>query len=202
VEEVTDTWSITADEETHTVTVGGNQPTPGLRDHPTNHIGLFSLRSIRQELQPGRLSTTEGRYHQRRLGYAALVTGGQLLASGADVRVIFDGAEIPFWVGGAGWNNASTKIFIRATWQPGQFMPLKTALAGTDINDLIEWEITDTVKAALSKLPSSGIILVGTEEISYQNLSVALCSAEIVERNIRDGYRGTRDRRGMLVGGT
>lgn len=188
VEESTDTWNVLADEELHTITVLGNQPTNPVFEITVGappadyylYVEYIKNYNPIQYIQTDGIDITNGGWNT-----AALVAGGKMLASGADVRVIFDGAEMPFWVGGGGWNNAATKIFIRAIWLPGQSMPLRTALAGSGTPDKIEWQVTDAVKASLSKLPLNGIIRVDNEEISYRNLNAARCEATIVARNIR-----------------
>ncbi len=187
VQESVDVWDVVADEELHTITVLGNQPTfPIFEFTPGPPVGYYPYTVFVKNYNPIAFSQTDGiDITNGGWNTAALVAAGKMLASGADVRVFMDGAEIPFWVGGGGWDDAATLIFIRATWLPGQSMPLRTALAGSGTPALIEWKITPDIKKALAKLPRKGIIRVGTEEISYKNLNANRCQAEVVERNIR-----------------
>lgn len=188
VTETSTTWNIIADEQIETITVPGNQPanpvfelTAGEQPDDfylyVEYIKNYNPIALKQV---DGIDITFGGWDT-----AALVLAEKMLSTGNDVRVIFDGKEYPFWVGGGGWNNAATKIFIRATWLPGRSMNLLTALDGSTTPTFIEWEVTDATKLALAELPKKGIIRVENEEISYANLNVALCRATIIEREIR-----------------
>lgn len=187
VSETSNTWDVVADEDTNTITVIGNQPTfPTFELTPGPPVGYYPNIEYIKNYNPIGLQQIDG-IDITGGGWdtASLVTGGKMLASGNDVRVIFDGEEYPFWVGGGGWDNAATKIWIRASWLPGQSFPLRTALDNSTTPALIQFKKNKTVKKALKKLPLKGIVLIGSEEISYENLDAVNCQASIVERNIR-----------------
>lgn len=189
VAEDVDTWSVLADEDTHTVTIGGNQPTnPIIKITPGAPIGYYPFSLYVKNynpiasLQTDGIDITNGGWDT-----AALVTAGDMLASGNDVRVIVDGVEAPRWFGGGGINSATTKIYIRLIWNAGAgiLLKLRTALSGVTIPDRIEFQASKTVSAILAKFPLSGVIRVGNEEISYTNLNSTLCQADIVDRPVR-----------------
>lgn len=196
VKEVVDLWSITADEETHSIVVGGNQiARPVFEIVPGAPVGYYPYTRYIKNYNPievaqtDLLDITNGGWDT-----ATLVTAGKMRADGFDVRVFMDGAEIPRWFGGGGMNSATTKIFIRGVWKPGQNVPLRTALPNTDTAAKIQWVIKTVqtlvkkkkvVTTVLSKLPKSGIVRVDNEEISYTNLNPVLCEADIVSREIR-----------------
>lgn len=182
-----DVWNIVADEDEHTVTVGGNQITrPSFEITPGAPVGYWPYTEWIKNYNPVALAQNDGvDITNGGWNTAALILAGKMEADGKDVRVYMDGSEIPFWFGGGGINSATTEIWIVQRWKPGQFMALRTALSGVSTPPRIEWKVTTLIKAALAKMPLRGIIRVGTEEISYENLNAVLCQADIVSRNIR-----------------
>lgn len=188
-EETTDSWTATADLETHDIMIDCNQDVEATFEiMPVSSVpGYYPYKNYIKNYNPIASAQSDGIDITGAGGWnhAALVTDGKSLASGADVLIFMDGAQIPFWIGGGGWNSTTARLFISQTWKPGQFMPLKTAIANTGTPTYIEWAVTADVKKALSKLPRKGIVRVNNEEFSYKNLSNLLCRAEIVERTIR-----------------
>jgi len=187
VTEDSETWHITADGDTHTINVGGNQiARPVLEITPGAPAGYYPYKQYIKNYNPIAYAQTDS-IDITGSGWdtAALIGAGKMLATGDDLRVVMDGVQIPRWFGGGGINSATTKVFIRQRWLPGRSMPLKTAIAASGTPTHIEWAVTAAVKAALKKLPRRGMIRVGTEEISYKNLSPALCRASIERRAIR-----------------
>lgn len=189
VNETVDLWDVLLDEDTHTITVGGNQPTnPTITITPGVPIDYYPFSFYMKNynpinaLQTDAIDITNGGWDT-----ATLVTAGDMLSSGNDVRVLVDGIEVPRWFGGGGMNSATTKIYIRLVWQAGSgtILKLRTALSGVTTPLRIEFQVSKAVKAFLATLPLSGTIRVGNEEISYRNLSSALCQADIVSREIR-----------------
>lgn len=186
--ETSETYEITETETLKTFTVPGNQwanPSFDITVGAPPEGNYLYVEYIHQynpiaAKQLDGIDLTDGGWDT-----AALVADGHMADDGADVRVILDGQEYPFFVGGGGWNNAATKIWIRALWLPGRSMPLRTALDDSTTPTRIEWAINDTVKEALGFLPISGTIRVGSEEISYRNLNASRCQAVIVSREIR-----------------
>lgn len=189
VKEFEDIWSITADEDVFTVTVGGNQQTkPIITITPGSPVGYWPYTEYIKNYNPIPLAQNNESVDITNGGWdtAALILALKMESDGRDVRVFVDGAEWPYWFGGAGIDNAATKVFIRGvTWKPGQFMPLRVALPNNTSATLIQWAVTTAVKTALGKLPKSGMVRVDNEEISYKNLNSTTCQAEIVSRAIR-----------------
>lgn len=187
VVEEEDIWNILVDEEIRIIIIGGNQPTnPTFEITPGTPVGYYPYTQYVKNYNPIALAQTDG-IDLTNGGWdtATLVTAGKMLANGDDVRVFVDGAEVPRWFGGGGMDSATTKVFIRLAWKPGQQIRLRTALDGLTTPARIEWIVNTTNKAVLKLFPINGIIRVGTEEISYQNLNSTTCQANIVEREIR-----------------
>lgn len=188
-EEFSDAWIATADGDTHNITIDCNQDVEATFEimPTTSPAGYYPYKNYIKNYNPIALAQTDGVDITGTSGWdhAALVAAGKSLATGYDVLVYFDGASIPFWIGGGGWNSATARLFIRQTWKPGQFMPLKTAISNVGTPTYIEWAVTADVKKALAKLPRKGIVRINNEEFSYKNLVTSLCRAEVVERTIR-----------------
>jgi hypothetical protein len=189
VEEFSDPWVATADGDTHDIMIDCNQDVEATFEvmPVTSPAGYYPYKNYIKNYNPMPAAQTDGIDITGVAGWdhAALVAAGKSLASGYDVLVYMDGAIIPFWIGGGGWNSATARLFIRQVWKPGQFMPLKTAISNVGTPTYIEWAITADVKKALGKLPRKGIVRINNEEFSYKNLVTAKCRAEVVERTIR-----------------
>lgn len=189
VDEYEDIWDVLLDEELHTITIGGNMPTnPTLTIVPGVPIDYYPFSYYVKNYNPINSLQTDGMdITNGGWDTATLVTAGDMLANGDDVRVIIDGVEVPRWFGGGGMDSATTKIYIRSVWKagPGTILKLRTALSGVTTPARVEFQITAAVKAFLATLPISSTIRIGNEEITYKNLSSALCQADIVLRHVR-----------------
>lgn len=96
----------------------------------------------------------------------------KMQADGDDWRVFVDGIEVDRWFGGAsgaagGPNHATTKTWINLDFQAKLDMTLKTAIAGA--GGITEIELNEDI----TNLPSSGILLIGTEAFTYTDKNVA-----------------------------
>jgi hypothetical protein len=188
-EEFEDIWNVTLNGELHTVTIGGNNPTnPTYTITPGTPSGYYPFSYFMKCYNPVRAQQNEG-IDITNGGWdtATLVTAGDMLANGDDVRVLVNGIEVPRWFGGGGMDSATTKIFIRNVWKPGTggLVKLRTALDGVTTPARIEFTVNKTIKSILSTLPTASTFVLGTEEIAYRNLDAVACQATIVRRNIR-----------------
>lgn len=182
------TWSITADGNTKAITVTGDQPS-----HPkieitatTGAVNYFPFKQYVKNYNPINLAQTDA-VDITNGGWdtATIIAAGDMLPNGDDLLVKCDGAYIPRWFGGGGIDDASTKIFVRVAWKPGQSMKLRTAVAGAGTPAKLAFVKTAEVKAALGKLPISGMLRIQNEEFSYNGISVPNCEVNVVERTIR-----------------
>jgi hypothetical protein len=194
-EETQSAWTATADGDTHDIVLDCDMDVDATFEimPTTSPAGYYPYKNYITNYNPIAATQLDAVDITGAAGWnhAALVAAGKAQADGDDVFVYFDGAFIPYWIGGGGWNSTTARLFIRQAWKPGQFMPLRTGIANTGTPTYIEWAITADVKAALSKLPVKGIIRVNNEEFSYRALSVALCQATVVQRSIRGTSAGT-----------
>jgi hypothetical protein len=182
VEEVSTAWNVTATGDTVDIFVSGNQPARATFQvtPTTTPAGYYPYREYIKNYNPVPRKQRDG---------IDITNGGW--DTGYDVFVFVDGAVVPCWVGGGGWNSASTKIFITLTWQPGQSLPLRTAISNVGTPTLIQWAKTPAVKAALGKMPVNGIVRINNEEFSYRNRNATTCQAGVVSRSIRGTSAGS-----------
>lgn len=184
-----DIWNVTLDEEVHVVTIGGNQPTnPTFTITPGTPSGYYPFTYYMKCFNPINRQQTDGMdITGGGWDTATLVTAGDMLANGDDVRVLVNGVEVPRWFGGGGMDSATTAIYIRLVWKAGAgtALTLKRALSGVTTPTYIEFKVTAAAKAVLATFPSASVFRVQDEEISYRNLDPVKCRAEIVQREVR-----------------
>lgn len=118
---------------------------------------------------------------QARFDSAAIVTAGNALASGNDVRVWVDGQEVPRWL--VGWNTTSTDIVTVLSFPPAPAITLAAAMTSTAPAD----GGSIALRGELEALPPSGAVVIDNEVIAYSG--VDLVSRSILA--IRRAFWGT-----------
>lgn len=167
--ETSDSWSITATGDTHTITNGGTDDA-----YPTFEITPTSTKTggyaYREFWSVTWRSDNAGLRYPIRLGpidTAALVTAGKMQADGDDLRVFVDGVEVDRWL--VDINTASTYVWINADFQPQQSGSLKTAIASSGTISSIEFDDDDDI----SGFPAAGLVRIDDELFAYTNKSDA-----------------------------
>ena len=161
--ETTDTWSITASGQTHTINNTGEDDA-----YSTFEITPTTAKSAGYAYKRHAMVTwraiNPGSNYPIRLGpldTAALVGAGKVQADGDDLRVFVDGAEVARHL--VDMNDANTYIWFAADWQQAADLELTASIAGAGSIDSIE--LDDEVEMA--RLPASGFVRVGSEVFSY-----------------------------------
>jgi len=95
------------------------------------------------------------------LNTAALVTAGKMNSSGNDLRVLLDGEEVDRWIGNA--NTTTTRVWIALDFDADIPMTLNGDITATATSLVVSGTITS--------LPTSGIIQIGSEIITYTGKS-------------------------------
>jgi len=161
--ETSDSWSITASGQTHTINNTGEDDA-----YSTLEITPTTAKSAGYAYKRHALVTwraiNPGSNYPIRLGplnTAALVGAGKVQADGDDLRVFVDGAEVARHL--VDMNDANTYIWFAADWQQAADLELTASIAGAGSIDSIE--LDDEVEMA--RLPSAGFVRVGSEVFSY-----------------------------------
>jgi hypothetical protein len=94
---------------------------------------------------------------------ATLVTATKMLASGNDLRVKVDGVEVNRWLDGI--NGATTKVWCNINWQASQTATM-AAIGSASSTTL-------TATTDITNWPSTGILYIDTEAITYTGKSAA-----------------------------
>lgn len=182
-------FNITTSTETNSVTAGGNLKTNPVITitpkyekgaisyryrffvavHPPS-IGFADLTNVKPYFQTIPVDLTPTGWDT-----AAIVTAGDMLPSGNDIRVIVNGIEQPRWFGGGGINSADTHVWTYLSMSSYTEMSLKTALDNSTTPTSIEIECYGLRTAAFDKVPST--LLIGSEIISYSQMSIETISA-------------------------
>lgn len=166
--EDTQTWTVTSSGDTEVVANGGTDDAyPRLTIKPTTaKTGGYAYK----RWVPVRWRVTEAfenypyELTNGGLDTAALVTASKAQADGDDFRVWVDGSETYRWFGASGthvFNQTATYVWANLSFQANVAMTLKTAIASTGALDEIE------VNEAITALPATGILLIGTEAFVY-----------------------------------
>lgn len=107
------------------------------------------------------------------LDTAALVSGGKMLSTGADLRIYVDGVEVKRWFGGGGINSSTTKIWINWSQPANTDMTLGGAIASSGAINLIQIQNTAANIALINSIPVTGNVLIGSEIFVYTGVNAA-----------------------------
>jgi len=163
VTETTDSWSITASGQTHTVGNSGEDDAyPTLKVQPTGaRTGGYGYK---------RWIPVRWRVDEAYSGYPmdicndgfdtqALVGAAKMQADGDDLRVWVDGVEVDRWLDGI--NTATTKVWVNLDFQAKEEVTLKTAIAGAGAVETID------VNEDVGGFPSADTLVIGSEAFEY-----------------------------------
>jgi len=178
----TDDATLT-ESDTITLSVGGKSPTR-LKVTLTPTAGqslMFDHQTIYQ--LPGVKGVNWGRRAWcLTIDTAALVTAGKCRADCYDLRVIVDGQEMPRWIADA--NTDHTHVWFVLDIGPGYELDLLTPVASSgDIPSLV-FKNTKNNQTTLAAMPSSGILMHGTEWMQYSGRDPASKKAYITQRGV------------------
>lgn len=104
----------------------------------------------------------------------------KMRADGYDCRAQVDAQDEDRWLDGI--NTASTRVFINLSFKAGIQLVTLAALDGATTPAYITFAKTPTNKNAIKKLPKSGMLLYGSEIITYSNLDITKMRAITVSR--------------------
>jgi len=173
-----------------TVTVTGNMdayPTITITttSYPAGGYGyrryvLFYNNSTKELVNyPVNLSGTLGTWDT-----ATLVSGGKMQADGADIRLLVNGNEYPFWLNGM--NSSTTTIWTTFNSQPAIKFLTAVSISNTGTPAFIDVKNTTTDKKAAALFPTAGIILIGDEEFTYEGYDAVKRKFTVTGRSVRN----------------
>jgi hypothetical protein len=175
-------WNITASGQTISISNGvvgiNDEAHPSIRATPRQYAtGLNPHRAFLVVPWPA---------DQPAVDYPTDITDGALdtrianthfySATGADIRVIVDGQEADYWLDGI--NTTGTSIWCNLSWQAGQAATLASGLGAGPVSSV-------TVNEDIGGWPSSGLLKIGNELLSYAAKSDATRSFSGIERAAR-----------------
>lgn len=99
---------------------------------------------------------------------ATLIAAGKMRSDGYDIRIDCDGAQLNRWLDSI--NTANTKVWTVLDLAPGRPMTLGANIASTGSISYIT--LTNASIDNLKKIPVSGIVMIGTEIFTYQNVHI------------------------------
>lgn len=168
----TDTWAITASGQTKALTNNGQDGAyPILKIKPTSaKTGGYTYKRFMTVRWRSSLPIT--RYPvditNDSLDTAALVSGGKMQADGDDLRVFVDGVEVDRWLDGI--NTTTTKVWCLLDFAAKVEVLLASNIGAGDV--IIP--IAAVASQDITAFPASGILLIGSELITYTGVSVGL----------------------------
>lgn len=113
---------------------------------------------------------------QSRFDSAAIVGGGNALASGDDVRVWVDGREVPRWL--VGWNTTSTDVVTVLSFPPAPSITLAAAMtASAPANGG-----SIPLRGELEALPPRGAVVIDNEVVAYNGVDLVARSILAIQR--------------------
>ncbi len=162
----TDSWSVDADGDTKTISVGGCAPTVlNLEITPTVAPATGWLYQRLYQVVPP-VGVAFGRRPMCIVvDTAALVTAGKVQADCSDLRVYVGDSETPRWIADA--NTDHTHVWFNMQLGRGYKMVLKDAVASSGAVGELVFAVNANNKAALAAIPTSGLLVHGTEWFLY-----------------------------------
>lgn len=160
----TSTWSITATGQTKLLTNNGkDQAYPLLKIKPTSgKTGSYNYKrwiAVRWNVSGVGYTRYPTDICNDGFDTAALVTAFKMQSDGDDLRVMVDGVEVDRWLDGI--NTTTTKVWVNLNFSAKQEFTLKTAIAASGVVSTID------VNEDTSGLPSSGIVMIGSEAFTF-----------------------------------
>ncbi len=168
--------SMTSDSVFGTVAVGGNKyARPTITITPTASKGTAGYAYKRFVTLYNKGTVDFGKYPinladngsgTSYIAGSSLVAGTKALSTGTDFRVFVDGAQINRYFGGT-FNSGTTLVWANINLPAGQSMTLGTAIGTADTAGTIWFQKTTTNQNALKAIPTSGLLLAGSEIFYY-----------------------------------
>lgn len=184
----TDSWGVTASGQTHAMTVKGNYealPTLKITVNGQKSGGFLYKRYVNVYNNSTRpLGNYPLCVTGTGLNTSALVGASKMLASGNDLRVYVDGAEVERWLYNMNttatmvWINLSMKAKLETT------KGITTAIAASGVVAKIYFNATYE-KTFLTALPSSGLLMIDNELFDYNNVNSSAATVDVIERASR-----------------
>jgi hypothetical protein len=186
----TDTWNITSGTDTNVITAVGNVPALPIFEITPNatkgagykkktfyaiHTSGWGMTKLPVDITDGGLDT------------ATLVTAGDMLASGDDVRVSVNGIEADRWFGGGGMNSTSTKIWVNLNFSVQPTFALETALNNSTQPATIDLSYTDTAIT----IPENGTLQIENELFTYSTYTVNATTKRATFTLVERGAKGS-----------
>lgn len=151
----TNSLALTASGQSKSITVGGNRiarPQYSLKPTSARTGGYGYKRYIAIANQTDSLYADAINVTNGNLSTSALVGAGKMLASGYDLRITKNGAEIYTWLGGGGANSATTRPICNLVLPPQIKLTLSGTISAVGAVSSITVKPTAENKAALTKL--------------------------------------------------
>jgi len=173
-DENTDTWSVTADTETQTITAVGNIPAlpkfeiTAVQAKASNdlkyktfyaiHTSGWGAQKIPIDITGGGLDT-------------ATLTTAKMRADGYDVGININGVYVDRWfgVGAHAFDTAATTIWVNMNFTPAPSMTLSVTLPN---NDTVPATLKAAYTSASISLPQNSTLQIETELITYSSYTV------------------------------
>jgi hypothetical protein len=115
-----------------------------------------------------------------------LISNGYMKSSGDDLRVYVNGLEVTRWFDAFAPPYTAIKVWIALNLAPRIALTLGVDIAGSGAVSRIYFAATTANDLALARLPSAGILLVGTEAFSYDGKDAANRCVVVTARELRD----------------
>ncbi len=180
--ETASAWSLTGAGGTKAITVSGTAPTRLMATMtPTGVTTGWAYQQLYQLVNPPVIKWGKRPWCST-LDTASLVSAGRMLASGYDCRIVVNDVEVKRWI--ANPNNAATKIWFNLDLSPGYSLTLLTPVASSGVIGTLTFQNTSNNKAALTALPSAGILFHGTEWFKYAGKNVTSFQVAVVARGV------------------
>lgn len=185
----TNTWSITADTETEVMTNVGNVAAlpkitlTAINAKGSNLIGYKTFYAIHTSGYGGTFPID---ITAASLDTDAMITAGNLLASGDDLSVIINGAPAYRWFGGGGIDSATTGVWTHMTFTPAPVMTLATTLDNSTTPATITANYTSNYAIMIKPYST---IQIGSELITFSsygyNPSLKMITFDVLQRGAK-----------------
>ncbi len=199
VTQTSQTWTITASGQSTDFSNAGNSDAyPVLEITPTSYPGngyiyqdyiqFLPQSTYKWVNRPIDISQSTDGTH---LDTSALVAAGKCRSDGNDFLVFVDGVSVNRWFGvttDTAFNSTDTHVWINLDVPAKQTLTLKTAIASTDTVTSIQFNVTAANTTALTAMPSSGQLLIDSEEFTYtaKTVTATTLSATVNARSVRN----------------
>ncbi len=115
------------------------------------------------------------------LNTSALISGGKMQSAGQDIRVIVDGAQRNFWIGGGGINTTTTLIWANLSWSIGQSGTISTSLPNNGTAVTVAFNQNATSLSLLQTLANAvnSAFIIDSEVFTFSKANVDLVNYQI-----------------------